>query len=399
MSPVFGPSVTPRGTPMLGPMAPPASPAMSGLSAMGSPIMSGLSGSIPIVPLEADLQPHAMLRSHEFREGRRVFHVHFGHGFVKSLEAEPVPVGPLGEAAPPPESHRVLTQKTHNIHIHFDNPKYKAGLRLRAYYAVPKMVVIPSSAALRKQKLLAAVDATPPSEPQRVMLVRSLLTTGSVRAACMLVAKWRLHSHFEPALLVERLVQSKCLSTAIRYAREFKLAPSESFSEASLFRSMVGEKQYEGALKHVGAKQATVDGEHTPLDVLRFLVEAGDYAVALKYVHKFGASDSFPPAQLVESALRHEGELTVRTCGMLLKYVRLFGLEHAFPLEGLLERVTASGVTVHEMGGKFVLKGRRRQAVSNPAGMSGSHPGSQTATPGTSPPAAPSIVLSGSAPA
>jgi hypothetical protein len=41
------------------------------------------------MPLDADLQPQTILRHHEFQCGSRVFHVHFGHGFVKSLEAEP----------------------------------------------------------------------------------------------------------------------------------------------------------------------------------------------------------------------------------------------------------------------------------------------------------------------
>ena len=40
------------------------------------------------MPLDADQQLQSTLRHHEFQSGRRVFHVHFGHGFVKSLEAE-----------------------------------------------------------------------------------------------------------------------------------------------------------------------------------------------------------------------------------------------------------------------------------------------------------------------
>ena len=53
------------------------------------------------------------------------------------------------------------------------------------------------------------------------------------------------------------------------------------------------------------------------------------------------------------------------------QYVRVFRLEATYPMDALLERVTASGVTVHEMDGKFVLKGRKRQTVSHP-GYSGS---------------------------
>ena len=33
-------------------------------------------------------------------------------------------------------------------------------------------------------------------------------------------------------------------------------------------------------------------------------------------------------------------------------------------MQTLLERVAASGVTVHEIDGRYILKGRRRQAAS-----------------------------------
>jgi len=345
---------------------------------MASPLMSGLSSG-PLVPLEADLQPQAMQRSHEFKEGRRVFHVHFGHGFVKSLEAEPAAL--VSGNGPPPPAERVLTPRTHNINLVFDHPKHKGHVtRLRAFYAIPKMVVIPSSASLRKQKLLMHIGVTPQSEPERIQQVRALLVPSalpaSIRAACVLVSRWKLHSHFEPALLLERLVATKCFTAAMHFAREFDLTSSEAFSATALRRKVLRERHYEWPLKHVGATQATVDGEHTPAEVLRLLLGAGHHAVALKYVHKFGLHERFPPQQLVASCLRGEGDLTVRTCGLLLKYVRVFGLEAYFPFEVLLERVTRSGVIVHELDGRYVLKGRRRQAISTPG-----------TSPGTSPPA------------
>ena len=61
-------------------------------------------------------------------------------------------------------------------------------------------------------------------------------------------------------------------------------------------------------------------------------------AVALKYVHKFGMGERGPPGQRVSSILQTPGELSVRTCGMLLKYVRLYRLEQRYPLAQLLER-------------------------------------------------------------
>ena len=253
------------------------------------------------------------------------------------------------------------------------------------------MVVIPSSAALRKQKLLHAVESTPDLEVKRVALVRSLVTSGSVRAACSLIHRWKLQGHFDPPALLERLLQYRCYSAAIRFARDFGCA--DTLPRREILRRMLEDRQYDAALKHVSKTCDLVDGERSPSDVLQLLVGAGHHALALKYVHKFGAESAFPPPDLVRSILHTEGELSVRTCGMLLKYVRLYELEASFPIEQILERITASGVTVHEMDGKYVLKGRRRSHISQPH-ASGSGPGSQLVTPGTSPPAP----LSSSAP-
>lgn len=82
------------------------------------------------------------------------------------------------------------------------------------------------------------------------------------------------------------------------------------------------EKHYEGALKQVNHRSRSIDGQHSPADVLRLMVTDGQHAVALKYVHKFGASEQFPPEQLVGRCLESAGELTVRTCAMLLKCTR-----------------------------------------------------------------------------
>jgi hypothetical protein len=112
---------------------------------------------------------------------------------------------------------------------------------------------------------------------------------------------------------------------------------------------MLHERQFEGPLKHAGAKRASIDGVHTPDDVLRLLVGAGHHAIALKYVHKFGASERFPPQQLVSSCLEAEGKWTVQTCGLLLKYVKVFGLETLYPIKELLDRVERCGVTVHDV--------------------------------------------------
>lgn len=375
-------------TPTLGPHAPPTSPMLTGLSAVASPTTGGVSCN-PLLTLEPDVQPQGLLRSHEFKAGRRVFHVHFGHGFVKSIEAEPSGnlvdhVSVLTDRVSPP---LLLPPRTHNINVVFDHPKYN-GLpqRLRAYFALPKMVVIPSATALRKHKLLNACDVTPSSEAQRVLLVRSLLTSGSIRAACVLISRWKLSSQFDPRVLIDQLVATKCFSAAVRFAREFGLtrlrASSDGYCAANLYRKMLEEKHYEGPLKHLGATQTTVDGEHTPYDLLQLLVGAGRYAVALKYVHKFGAAEQFPPHQLVSSCWQAESEWTVRTCGLLLKYIKIFDLEHAFPMKSVIKRVEASGVTVHEVDGSYVLKGRRRRAISTPDAASSSQ-GSRAGSLGT----------------
>jgi len=101
--------------------------------------------SSALIPLDAEVQPATAMRGHEFQVGRRVFHVHFGHGYIGALERQ-VPAG----STDPPEQERVLTSRTHNMRMVFDSAKYKE-LRLRAFYAVPKMVVIPSASALLRR--------------------------------------------------------------------------------------------------------------------------------------------------------------------------------------------------------------------------------------------------------
>ena len=169
--------------------------------------------------------------------------------------------------------------------MHFDNPKYKS-LRLRAFYAVPKMVVIPSTQALRKQKLHTIVESTPPVDAARCNLVRTLLGSGAVRSAASLVLKWQLQKHFSPEEIVERLIAARCHAAALRFSREFGL--SSRHPPPTLLRSMLEGKQYESALKQVGKRTASVDGEHSPSDVVRLMVSEGQHALALKYVHKFG---------------------------------------------------------------------------------------------------------------
>lgn len=339
---------------------PPSQPSSQPPSRQGSnpttPVFGPLSVSPPmtLLPLESDVPTSSLLRHHEFQCGRRVFHVHFGHGFVKSLEAEPK------AADHKPEVHRVLGPKTHNINCHFDNAKYKQ-LRLRAFYAVPKMVVIPSSASLRKRKLVTALESTGAAPQARITLVRQLLASGNVREACSLVQRWHLQHAFEPTQLLQRLVQSKQYGPALRFAREFGL--TEQYPTQALLLRMLEEKRYEGALKFVGSRSSSIDGQRAPADVLQLLVLDGKHEIALKYVHKFGASARFPPAQLVDRCLEPGAQLSVRASAMLLKYVKLFKLEASYPIEAIVERVTASGITVHDMDGRYVLKGRRRQAA------------------------------------
>ena len=403
---------TPRGTPKLGPqpmvLAASSSPALGPVklssksnsknnstkdsakaspkgSAKASPMLGpapsprfGPSGAL--VPLDADIQPHAHVRTHEFRSGRRVFHVHFGHGFVRSIDEPESADGGAAAAMtiPPPTVERSLSQ-TQNINVHFDNPKFPKPQRLRAFYAVPKMVVIPSSTALRKQKLHTAIGATPPTEAGRVSLVRSLLATGAPRAACKLVLRWQLQKHFPPAELVGRLLDTKCHASAMRFARDFRVGRAHP-SNALLAR-MIADGHYEGALKHTNKTAASVDGTHSPADVLRMMISNGQHAIALKYVHKFKLSEAFAPDALVRTVLASTAELCVRTCGLLLKYVTAFNLQAAFPMASLLEKVACCGVTVHEIDGKYLLKGRRRQ-VAQP-GQSLSHGASPQ--PGASP--------------
>ena len=390
------PMLTPAGTPLLGPAMAPfhigsAGSVAGSTTQAGSSSRGGSKGSSPkfgpspspklgptagmMMPFEADLQPRTMLRQHEFKSGRRIFHVHFGHGFVRSIDsAEPdaakqEPGGTPGTTPPEADPGRSLSA-SQNINVHFDNPKYKS-LRLRAFYAVPKMVVIPSTQALRKAKLHSIVCSTPPAEAARVQLVRSLLVSGAVRSACSLVHRWQLERHFPPAQLIEKLLGARCHAAAVRFAREFGLHQEHPVQQ--LLRSMLDGKQYEGALKQVGTRSALVDGERSPSDVVRLMVAQGQHALALKYVHKFALREAFPPEELVRSALPadaddgSEAEVNVRTWGLVLKYVRVFGLESAFPLQGLVERAAAGGVTVHEMDGKFVLKGRMRQSASGPS--------------------------------
>ena len=119
-------------------------------------------------------------------------------------------------------------------------------------------------------------------------------------------------------------------------------------------------------LKQLHARAPTVDGTRSVADVIELMLCEGMHAVALKYIHKFGLRDAFPPDQLVSRCLLGEGELTVQTCGLLLKYVPLLGLDGRHPKEALIERISACGVTVHDLGGgKFVCKGRRRLTNSH----------------------------------
>lgn len=319
--------------------------------------------SSALIPLDAEVQPATAMRGHEFQVGRRVFHVHFGHGYIGALERQ-VPAG----STDPPEQERVLTSRTHNMRMVFDSAKYKE-LRLRAFYAVPKMVVIPSASALLRRK---RQHSEAPPVNARVAWVKELLGRGGaeagpgLRLACEHVRRWSLEPAFDTCALVRRLVEGKQFAAALRFAREFQLR--REFPTTTLLHAMLAQKRYDGALKACGARCRSVDGEAGPGDVLRMMVRAGEHCVALKYVHKFGQAAAFPPAQLVRASL--QGDLSVRTAAMLLKYVPLFELSDAFPREAILERAAASGILVHELaGGKLVLKGRRRSdSASLPPG-------------------------------
>lgn len=159
--------------------------------------------------------------------------------------------------------------QTQNINVAFDNPKYRQ-LRLRAFYAIPKMVVIPSAAALRKQKLQHVIDSTPSSEALQVSLVRSLLASGSARSACALVVHWQLQKSFPPPKLMERLLQVKSFSAAVRFAREFGLCADHPLH--MLLHRMIEHKRYEGALKQVDKRAVLVDGHRSPFGMFCLLL-------------------------------------------------------------------------------------------------------------------------------
>lgn len=316
--------------------------------------------SSALVPLDADVQPATAVRNKEFQVGRRVFHVHFGHGYVAALEKQIAP-----GSSEPPQLERSITSNTHNIKVVFDNPKYRE-LRLRVFYAVPKMVVIPSAWSLRKRKKhqLYRLDGPGSLPAERVAQIKEALApTGSLRLACELIVRWSLHHAFDLPELLKRLVDSKDFASAARFAREFNLR--KEFPTSALLHGMLLEKRYDGALKACNMHARLVDGHATPADVLHQMVGAGEHGVALKYVHKFRAAKSFPPSQLVEACLRTKGELTVRTAVMLLKYVPLLQLEDAFPRQALLERVAASGIQVLQTSeGKVFIKGSRRMEAA-----------------------------------
>lgn len=317
----------------------------------------GVGSTSLIVPpgAEADLQPHTVTRAEDFTSGRRVFHVHFGHGYVASLETRE-------EEASQSQAEQALSSRTQDINVVFDAPKYTHTMKLRAFYAVPKMVVIPSGTSLGKRKLRQAADSTRAMLALRTQLVSQMLGRGEVRAACGLVQRWQLTHVFEPTQLLQRMLQQKEYTAVFRYAREFGL--TEQYPAKALLQRMLEERRYEGALKFVRPGCTSVDGHHSPTDVLAMLVGSGRTDVALKYVHKFGAAARFPPELLVSRCLATEAPLTVRTCSLLLKYVALFQLEALYPPVQLLERVRACGITAHRLNGKYVLKGSRRAAAS-----------------------------------
>lgn len=136
--------------------------------------------------------------------------------------------------------HRVCGPKTHNITCQFDNEKYKV-LRLRAFYAVPKMVVIPSSSSLHKRKFLTSIEATSADPTARIGLIRQLLASSHLREACSLVQRWHLEHAFEPTQLLQRLVRGRQYGPALRFAREFGL--SELYPTRALLLRMLEEKR------------------------------------------------------------------------------------------------------------------------------------------------------------
>jgi len=347
-------------------------------SGSSTPLSTSPSTSLVVAPIEADLQPHAVTRSEDFKSGRRIFHVHFGHGYVASLETKDEPDTPGGVS----QAEQVLSSRTQDINVVFDSPKYPQAMKLRAFYAVPKMVVIPSGSCLGKRKLQASVGKTVAATHLRTHLVTQMLAAGGLREAAGLVQRWQLQHAFEPSQLLQRMLQQKQFLAVIRFAREFGL--TDQYPTKALLQRMLEERRYEGALKFVSSRCTSVDGQHSPVDVLTMLVGSGRSDVALKYVHKFNATSRFPPEQLVARILQAEGTLTVRTWALLLKHVRLFGLEETYPMPSLLERVTASGIAVHRMNGKYVLKGSRRASASG-ASPAGSTPASPAFGPKASP--------------
>ena len=233
------------------------------------------------------------------------------------------------EEASESQAEQALSSRTQDINVVFDAPKYTHTMKLRAFYAVPKMVVIPSGTSLGKRKLRQAADSTRAMLALRTQLVSQMLGRGEVRAACGLVQRWQLTHVFEPTQLLQRMLQQKEYTAVFRFAREFGL--TEQYPAQALLQRMLEERRYEGALKFVRPGCTSVDGQHSPTDVLAMLVGSGRTDVALKYVHKFGAAARFPPELLVSRCLATEAPLTVRTCSLLLKYVALFRLEELYP--------------------------------------------------------------------
>ena len=76
-----------------------------------------------------------------------------------------------------PSAYRPLQ----DINVVFDAPKYTHTMKLRAFYAVPKMVVIPSGTSLGKRKLRQAADSTRAMLALRTQLVSQMLGRGEVR--------------------------------------------------------------------------------------------------------------------------------------------------------------------------------------------------------------------------
>jgi hypothetical protein len=61
-------------------------------------------------PEQADLQPHTVTRAEDFTSGRRVFHVHFGHGYVASLETRE-------EEASQSQAEQALSSRTQETNV------------------------------------------------------------------------------------------------------------------------------------------------------------------------------------------------------------------------------------------------------------------------------------------